>query len=295
MRLSALLLVSVIFHAGIAVSQTQPLSLPLEHYYEYDQNFPLEVSVDTLSDRAFHITFTSVHGKQVPALLSLPEKGEAPYPVVIAQHGLGDHKDVDYMRYGDKILSEHGFAVMRIDFELHGERETQNFDQSMIQKYPYTFTNALSQTVFDLRRVTDYLDSRSDIDANHTAFLGISLGGIAGTVFCGVEPRVEYAIIIIAGGGLEFVFGPGSDEKQAMMAPVEPLNFVKQIAPHPLLFINAEHDETIPKAASVALHAAASEPKEIVWYDSGHKIKDIARVYNECAEWINTNMFANPD
>ncbi|MGB3589411.1 MAG: hypothetical protein WBA23_22890, partial [Tunicatimonas sp.] len=266
----------VVLHSGVAVSQDQPSAIPLEYYYEYDQNFPLEVTVDTLSERMFHITFTSVHGKRVPALLSLPEEGEAPYPVVIAQHGLGDHKDVDYMQYGDKILSEHGFAVMRIDFELHGERETQNFGRSMIQEFPYTFTNVLSQTVFDLRRVNDYLDNRSDIDANHTAFLGISLGGIAGTVFCGVEPRVEYAIIIIAGGGLEFVFGSGDEKKQAMMAPVEPLNFVKQIAPRPLLFINAEHDETIPKAASIALHEAAEEPKKIVWYDSGHKLKDVA-------------------
>jgi len=295
MRFSVVLFVFVILNAKIAISQAQRSAVPLEYYYEYDQNFPLEVSVDTLSDRTFHITFTSVHGKRVPALLSLPEQGEAPYPVVIAQHGLGDHKGVDYMQYGDKILSEHGFAVMRIDFELHGERKSQNFDRSMIQKYPYTFTNVLSQTVFDLRRVTDYLDSRSDIDANHTAFLGISLGGIAGTVFCGVEARVEYAIIVIAGGGLEFVFGSGNGKKQAMIAPVEPLNFVKQIAPRPLLFINAEHDETIPKAASVALHDAAEEPKKIVWYDSGHKIKDITRVYNECAEWIKANMAAKSD
>ncbi len=233
MRFGIVFFALVVLHSGVAVSQDQPSAIPLEYYYEYDQNFPLEVTVDTLSERMFHITFTSVHGKRVPALLSLPKKSEAPYPVVIAQHGLGDHKDVDYMQYGDKILSEHGFAVMRIDFELHGERETQDFSRSMIQEFPYTFTNVLSQTVFDLRRVTDYLDSRSDIDANHTAFLGISLGGIAGTVFCGVEPRVEYAIIIIAGGGLEFVFGPGGDEEASDDGSRRAIEFCETDCPSP--------------------------------------------------------------
>jgi hypothetical protein len=34
--------------------------------------------------------------------------------------------------------------------------------------------------------------------------------------------------------------------------------------------VNATRDETIPRAATEALVAAAGEPKRLEWFDSGH-------------------------
>lgn len=273
------------------ISCMEQESVDLEYYYEYDRDYPLEVKLDTLTDNLFHISYNSVNNNRVTALLSLPKNGVKPYPLAIIQHGLGDSKDTDYMVLGDSILSSKGFAVFRIDFAMHGERVKEEYKFKGID---YTLRDAIKQTVFDLRRGLDYLDTRSDIDSTKTGYIGISLGGIAGTVFCGVDKRVEVPVICIAGGGLRAMSGvDGFGNKiTSMMAPIEPLNFVEQISPRPLLFINAEDDEVIPKPMAMLLHAKANEPKKVIWYKSGHHVNPYD-AFNDAADWLETNLGLN--
>ncbi len=229
-------------------------------------------------------TYNSINNNRVTALLSVPSTSKPPYPLAIILHGLGDNKNTDYMMLGDSILSSKGFAVFRIDFAMHGERVKKKYKFKGID---YTLRDAIEQTVFDLRRGLDYLDSRADIDSTKTGFIGISLGGIAGTVFCGVDKRVEVPVICIAGGGLRAMAGvKGFGSKiTAMMAPIEPLNFVEEISPRPILFINAEDDEVIPKPMAMLLHSKADEPKKVIWYKSKHHINPY-KAFNDAANWI---------
>ena len=43
-----------------------------------------------------------------------------------------------------------------------------------------------------------------------------------------------------------------------------------RIAPRPVLFVGATRDQTIPRAATEALFAAAGEPKQLLWFDATH-------------------------
>ncbi len=279
-------IISIILLSFISCMEQE--SVDLEYFYEYDKNYPLDVLVDTLSDNLFHISYNSVNNNRVTALLSLPESGVKPYPLAIIQHGIGDKKDTDYMMLGDSILSSKGFAVFRIDFAMHGERIKKKYKFKGVD---YTLRDAIKQTVFDLRCGLDYLETRSDIDTSKTGYVGISLGGVAGTVFCGVDDRVEVAVICIAGGGLRAMSGVDGfgDEITSMMAPIEPLNFVGKISPRPLLFINAEDDEVIPKPMAMLLHSKADEPKEIIWYKSKHHVNPYD-AFNDSAVWLIENM-----
>ena len=272
----------------LLVSCMEQESVDLEYFYEYDKDYPLEVKVDTLSDNLFHVSYNSVNNNRVTALLSLPKKGVKPYPLAIIQHGIGDEKDTDYMILGDSIMSSKGFAVFRIDFAMHGERVKEEYKFKGID---YTLRDAIKQTVFDLRCGLDYLDTRSDIDSAKTGYVGISLGGVAGTIFCGVDERVEVPVICIAGGGLRVMSGVDGfgDEITSMMAPIEPLNFVERISPRPLLFINAEDDEVIPKPMAMLLHTKADEPKEVIWYKSKHHINPYD-AFNDAVEWLLAKM-----
>ena len=259
-------------------------TVELKYFYDYDKNYPLDVKVDTLANNLFHISYNSVNNNRVTALLSFPKTGKKPHPLAIIQHGLGDNKNTDYMMLGDSILSSKGFAVFRIDFAMHGERVKKKYKFKGID---YTLRDAIEQTVFDLRRGLDYLETLPEIDSSKTGYIGISLGGIAGTVFCGVDKRVEVPVICIAGGGLRMMEGVKGfgDKVTAMMAPVEPLNFVEQISPRPLLFINAENDEIIPKPMAMLLHQKADEPKKVIWYKSKHHINPY-QAFNDAAEWL---------
>lgn len=279
--------------AVFVVSCSRQETLPLTSYYEYDHNLPLALRMETVGKRLMHLEYTSVHQKRVPALLHLPE-GKAPYPAVIFLHGIGDHKDADYMQVGDSMFVAAGMAVLRLDIDLHGERALPEMPLKQAEAYPYLMRDVLAQTVFDLRRAVDLLDQREDIDAARTAFLGISLGGIIGTVFCGVEPRVEYPMIALAGGGLRFaLFGAKAvlAKYRDLLAPVEPLNFVGRIAPRPVLFLNASRDQIIPGPAARMLHSRARGPKKVIWYDAPHHMPPWP-AFRDCIRWLQ-RQFAN--
>ncbi len=262
---------------GFVVACAPQKSMDLKYFYEYDRDLPLHAQFSSLNSHRFHVRYTSYNGKQVPALLSVPQVAEPPHPLIIMLHGIGDHKDADYMRIGDSIFVKHGFAVLRIDIEYHGERRFPGVSIKEARKFRYFLRNAMIQTVFDLRRAVDLADSLDYLDRNRTAFLGISLGGIIGAVFSGVENRVEFPILALAGGGLRWAYGKDglSPEIQNMLAPVEPLNFVHLISPRPVLFQNAEKDEVIPRSATMLLYRAAKEPKQIIWYPAGHHMPPV--------------------
>jgi fermentation-respiration switch protein FrsA (DUF1100 family) len=54
------------------------------------------------------------------------------------------------------------------------------------------------------------------------------------------------------------------------MTPIEPIRFIGHATPAPLLLQNGRLDNLVPAADAQALHAAAPEPKTILWYDAGH-------------------------
>lgn len=155
--------------------------LPVAKYYEYDQDLPLMDSVrlvkDTTDYTLFYLTYRSVHDAEVTGLLSVPAKGKAPFPTIILMHGLGDRKTVDYIEAGNKYLLDAGYAVLRLDISNHGDRFKYDYDFDLTAGYRYWTRDIISQTVFDLRRLVDFINTRDEFDHERTGYYGISLGG----------------------------------------------------------------------------------------------------------------------
>jgi predicted esterase len=193
------------------------------------------------------------------------------------------------MRFGDRAFAKAGYAVFRIDFSLHGERRDPDFRKFDLRKpFPFTTRNAIVQTVFDLRRAVDFLQSRPEIDSTRIGFMGISLGGITGTIFCGVEPRIKVPVLALAGGGFHLLFGFKmlSPTIQNLLAPIEPLNFVGRISPRPTLFINASKDEVIPPRLAKKLQNAAGAPKKVVWFATRHRQIPLDAAFQKATAWF---------
>jgi fermentation-respiration switch protein FrsA (DUF1100 family) len=104
-----------------------------------------------------------------------------------------------------------------------------------------------------------------------------------GALFAGIERRLKTAVLVVGDGGLVshftgpedfgFMAGLSCATRAAWfraMAPIEPIRFVPLAAPTPLLLQSGREDELVPAGDAQALHAAASEPKSIRWYDAGH-------------------------
>jgi len=271
-------------------------SLQVTSYYGYDRGIPLKDSVQTVIDttgfKLLSVSYSSIHDKRVTGLLSLPKKTATPLPVIILMHGLGDHKAVDYVEYGNDLFLKNGFAVLRIDISDHGDRKNDFYDFDLTGDYKYWTRNVISQTVFDLRRAVDFIETRKELDYKRIGYYGISLGGIIGTVFCGVEDRIKVPVIALAGGQLNLLYEENalSSKAKDFVSIIEPLNFVKQISPRPFLMLNAKNDEIVPPAMSKLLFNAAKNPKDIIWYDAKHRDAPLDIIYGDGLNWFEKHL-----
>lgn len=285
--LTALVLAAVAAGPGSA-RQERPLTVDdlRRAFYDYDRSLPLNAELKQLPDAnsaeaalrtRWHLAYDSAHDQRVTAIFTLPNRFAPPYPAVILLAGSGGHKDSDYVRFAAEMMSALGYATLSIDAQYHGERARPNRSDDVHDMASPTVRDAWVQTVIDLRRAVDYLQSRPDIDASHIGYLGFSQGGILGGVFIGVEPRISCACLAIPGGGfvawakaLGYYNDRNAKAIEVTAAIIDPVNFIGSFSPRPLLILSARKDELIPKFATEALYNAARNPKQIIWYDSGH-------------------------
>lgn len=207
-------------------------------------------------------------GDRVPGVLLLPERAPGPLPLVLLQHGAGGSKDSEYLDPIRRPWARRGVAVASIDFPLHGERVSAKLSEQLLATFAAPASqrspNALAlceefarQAATDLARALDALCERPEIDASRLAYAAFSMGAMLGSLFIPYEPRVRAAALAVGGAGI----GPES---------IDPAAHIGGFAPRPLLFVNTTRDEHIPRAAAEALHAAAREPKQVLWFDAGH-------------------------
>jgi dienelactone hydrolase len=212
--------------------------------------------------RAQRFEYTS-RGDRVSGRLLLPAAADGPRPLALVGHGAGGSKDAPYLDAAVGPWVRGGAAVASIDFPLHGERASAKLSQRVLGGLATggggdpLLLDFAAQAVSDLRRALDALALHPEIDVARTVYAGFSLGTILGALFCVAEPRVRAAALAIGGGGL----GPEA---------VDPARHIARFAPRPLLFVNASRDQTIPRERAECLHAAAGEPKEVLWFDCGH-------------------------
>lgn len=220
----------------------------------------------------------SSRGDRVPGhLIELDRARSARRPLIVLQHGAGGDRFSPYLRVARRWVEE-GASVATIDFPLHGERRSPKLSDRLIVSIGRGIrseagatpadgadgANAAAlwrgfarQAVADLRASLDYLLAHPRIDSKRCAYAAFSLGSIVGSLFLAVDGRPRGAALALGGGG----FGPPD---------LDPVSYIGALTPRPLLMINARQDTVVPPATSEALFAAAGEPREIEWFDTGH-------------------------
>ncbi|MFO8080915.1 MAG: dienelactone hydrolase family protein [Armatimonadota bacterium] len=254
----------------------------LRSAYDYDATADLDAQVSDVSTVGSMIvermSFLGDDDERIPALLMRPAGVERP-PCALVLHGLGGDKS--QARVIAALLIPHGIAVMAIDAALHGDRREQGVELWDAGPALGEREGPLMRTVVDNRRAIDYIVSRDDIDGDRVVLVGLSMGAILGSVVAAVDDRVDAAALIVGGGDWEKILSTSDHPMAARfreagiidgsaLAPVDPVNFIGKISPRPVLLINGTEDAIIPRAAAEALHEAAREPVQTVWFEGGH-------------------------
>lgn len=306
MQFPALLIAALLCALPISVSaQNAPFQFPPPaditealrlSYYQYDRNLPLNATLKPLPESGSknrvrsRLDYDSIHDLRVSATFTLPKQFSAPYPAVLLVHGSGGNKDTSYIQWASETLVAQGYATLSIDTQYHGDRARPGRSGEIHMPDSYTMRDAWVQSVVDLRRAVDFLESRTDIDKSHIGYMGFSQGGMLGAVLGGVEARISAFCLAVPGGGLVQIvehidrYPVLREHWPIRVTPsimqtirditnvTDPIYFVGRIAPRPLLIIVAKHDEIIPPEASQALVEAAHarEPEQVKRWESGH-------------------------
>lgn len=224
---------------------------------------------------------------------------EAPFNVVILQHGLGSARTVTSGAFADTMSgADYCNATVAMDFPLHGDRAPAGEDSGAGYLSPNLVAtkNFMLQSVVDLHVLTEVLladgleglvdaDDQTDFfNADGFGFVGTSLGGILGTNFVATSPAVSDAVFTVAGakftdilsgdlGGDLIAALPGEDGSfeqfqtlqlvQWAADPVEPWNFAVHTTDDPLPtreYDGAEYSEgDAPEEAEVLVQMAVGD------------------------------------
>ncbi len=133
--------------------------------------------------------------------------------------------------------------------------------------------------IIELRRAMDVLLAQPNIDPKRIAYVGHDFGAMYGIVMGAVDRRAS-TYVLMAGtphfvDWFLFAQKPKSpDEYRRQLAPLDPINFIGQLAPAPIFFQFAAHDEYVTAEAATAFYAAAQPRKQTAMYDAGHNLRN---------------------
>jgi dienelactone hydrolase len=224
------------------------------------------------------LRYRGFEDEMVTALLCTPTGKRGPFPLVIAAHGLGSNK-AQVVGQVAPALAKRGFAVLAPDMPLHGERpgrahalwETKDF-VGAIRRH--------RQAVINVRQTIDVAEQLPEVDLSNGVILaGYSMGAWINSIAGPSDPRVK-ALVLMVGGATDLAHA----RLIPALAAADPQLALANFAPRPLLMLNAKRDATVTPEMGRRLFAAAAEPKEQRWYDSGHLLPE--KAYDDAGKWV---------
>jgi len=139
------------------------------------------------------------------------------------------------------------------------------------------------QEVVNLRRFIDFLLAQSNVDPNRFAFVGHDFGGMYGVLAGSLDKRPSHYVIMASTPRFSnwYLYYPKleREEREAFiqqMAEIDPITHVSNLSPAPVFFQFATDDFHVSRERAEEFFAAAQEPKEMKWYESGHSLNEEA-------------------
>jgi hypothetical protein len=246
-------------------------------FYAYDRLDP-RGRVDSVHEtphwRLERVSFDAAYGNQrVPAHLFLPRGARPPYQAVVFSPTL----EAFYFRSSDDIrtapfeyIVRSGRAVLHPVYAGTYERYLRKPVSGMSD-----VRDIVTQSVKDLRRGLDYLESRADFDRGRVAMLGLS--DSLSVIAPAVDERIK-ATVIQGGGLIDLGRPPETD----------PFHFAPRVRA-PALVLAGRHDplgETVRGPRLLQLLGAPAADKRLVFVDSGHSMRRTPEVVKETLDWL---------
>jgi dienelactone hydrolase len=290
----------ILLAALTASAETSPDFQLKVTLFDYDSKQPLDIQdkvIEESDDGTLHdITYTSPKGGPVGAYLVVP-KGKGPFAAILFGHW-GNGTRAEFIPEA-KIYAKAGAVSLIPDYPWDrprpwhkplslGEKAEQDRDIEI-------------QAVIDLRRGIDLLLQRPDVDSKRLAYVGHSYGAQWGSILSAVDKRMKTAVLMAGVAETGDIWLRTSDpglvdyiesqpqgkleEYCRIVGEIDAIQFVGHAAPIPLLLQFAKYEQYFDKASMDRYFSAASEPKKVIYYDTGHDLND-PRALEDRYDWL---------
>jgi dienelactone hydrolase len=263
----------------IASAGLAPAQIPddLTALYKYDRASPLDIQMTETAARngykLFSISFAlPAAGRMVGFLVAPIKPGRKPGIVWVHSSGA-----IGFL--GNAVLMAKSGAVSI----LVGEADGLKGGAAELAR------DQLIADVIGLRRAVDVLQSRVDVDPSRIAIVGHSAGAMMGAVAISIDDRFRAAVFEVGllGMGVHIATSPGPWAQGVrkelgdqlphfveVISVVDDKNYIGHAPPIPKLFQSARYDPGVPTKDSEDFFNAATQPKELKWYETGHDVDD---------------------
>jgi dienelactone hydrolase len=163
---------------------------------------------------------------------------------------------------GALIGDTRGLIFASLEYPFHGDEDAKGF--AMVRQAPQV-RQALFDTPPAVMLALDYLLSRDDVDTTRVELVGASFGAPFAVIAAALDPRVTRLWLAHGGGDPYRLINRGLEGPR-----LAPEKWIGRVAPRPVVMLNAQDDERIPRASVDALWEAAREPKQLHWLPGQH-------------------------
>lgn len=250
----------------------------------------------------FNSAFPSGH-KYVDKCKALLYEGNNNEGIVFI-HGLGS-RNFEYLKYYPENLSKHGYTTIMPILPYHFERMPKDKKIDFLSGTADDIEKRFYQSVVDILSCVDYLEN---IGIEKLHIMGVSFGGMIGTIAKALDNRLSKGIFVVSGGNFLYITWKSvatkvlrvryedegscniekchklhenfdeeakkfNDLNDLIKLPscfrYDPSLFAKKIDPDEVLMINAAFDPFIPRKSSKDLWNKMGQPKRYV-LPAGH-------------------------
>jgi hypothetical protein len=227
-----------------------------------------------------------IENNHIDLRVFVPEDVDGARPAVLILHYLGAN-DLRSERVLANELCSRGIigAIMTLPYHLSRTPAGHKSGELAIQPDPDTLRESMTQSVLDVRRCIDFLQSRSEVRPNAIGIAGISLGSLVAATSFGVDNRISHGAFMLGGADVakiiwnssrvvtqrEVLRRKGFDEAalRAVLRSVEPLEFLPSRKTGTSFVIGGLFDTVMLRAATEELIKALPNPRTL-WIETGH-------------------------
>jgi len=135
------------------------------------------------------------------------------------------------------------------------------------------------EEIVNIRRAMDLLLAQPNVDAKRFAYVGHDFGGMYGVLAGSVDQRPTHYVVMAATPRfpdwylyLPKLEGEAREAFIRQMSEIDPITHVSYLSPASVFFQFATDDPHVPKERAEEFFAAANDPKEMKWYETGHRL-----------------------